>query len=254
MSRLLADEEQPLQMPDEGFINQEHHTSPKSHNRNTLTTQFVYILVLHLIIFILVGVIWGGEYRRAQLRILKGATWSPATDYIRYEIIGDHALKQNLPSVYSGPPSAENENAWQDLLTPMYFKATREEMLRGEQPLENGTQLTGGGYLATLGVYHELHCLRQLRLYLYRDYYYANLTSTQDEYLHKHLDHCLEALRIAIMCHGSTALYTFAWESSNPGRPTTKSNSRSVCVKWTSIKNWSYSREILESDQVVIPS
>ncbi|KAI0104451.1 hypothetical protein F4814DRAFT_430818 [Daldinia grandis] len=186
--------------------------------------------------------------------VLKGASWSPAADFIRYEINGDHALQRNVPSVYSGKPTIEQENAWRDLLTPMYFEATREEMIRGGESLENGTKLTSGGYLATLGVYHELHCLRQLRLYLYRDRYYVNLTSAQDEYIHRHLDHCLEALRIAIMCHGSTAMYTFAWKSANPGKPTTQSNSKLICVNWSSIKDWSYSREILDSEQVVMAS
>lgn len=41
-----------------------------------------------------------------------------------------------------------------------YFAATREEMIQGEESLEDGTtQLSSGGYLATLAVYHELHCL-----------------------------------------------------------------------------------------------
>lgn len=33
--------------------------------------------------------------------------------------------------------------------------------------------------------WHELQ--RQLRFWIYRDYYYPNLTKAEDEYLHTHL-------------------------------------------------------------------
>ncbi|KAI8954475.1 hypothetical protein F4801DRAFT_533342 [Xylaria longipes] len=67
-------------------------------------------------------------------------------------------------------------------------------------------------------------------------------------------DHCLEALCITIMCHGNTGLYTFAWESAVPDMPTTKSNARSACVKWSSIEEWGCSSQLAESDHVAIPS
>lgn len=40
-----------------------------------------------------------------------------------------------------------------------YFNATFEDLKRAGESLENVTQLTGGGYLASIGVYHELHCV-----------------------------------------------------------------------------------------------
>lgn len=47
----------------------------------------------------------------------------------------------------------------------MIFRATREEMKRaGEIVDDDTTELIGGGYLASLGVYHDLHCLVCSRL------------------------------------------------------------------------------------------
>ncbi|KAI4866875.1 hypothetical protein F4820DRAFT_415297 [Hypoxylon rubiginosum] len=256
MSKLLPDEEQPLRLSGELFTDQESDISPRC-DKPKATPAFpgAYTIFLHLIIFMLFGFIWFGGFRRTHLTMPKGATWSPAKDFVQYEINGNHALHQNEPSVYAGAPTVEQEKAWDGLLTPTYFAATREEMIQGEESLEDGTtQLSSGGYLATLAVYHELHCLRQLRLYLYRDRYYANITEGQEHYLHQHLDHCIEALRITVMCHGSTALYTFAWTSAEQSKPTSRSNARSVCVNWESIKNWSYSREISEDDPIVMPS
>jgi hypothetical protein len=40
-----------------------------------------------------------------------------------------------------------------------YFNATREELERSGESLENLAELKGGGYLSSLGVYHEVHCL-----------------------------------------------------------------------------------------------
>jgi hypothetical protein len=48
----------------------------------------------------------------------------------------------------------------------MYFAATEQEMLRAGETVKNGAQLTGGDYLATLGVYHELHCLVSSPFYI----------------------------------------------------------------------------------------
>ncbi len=39
----------------------------------------------------------------------------------------------------------------------------------------------GRGYLGTLNVYHELHCLKRLHQYMYPDYYFGDLTPEQHE-------------------------------------------------------------------------
>ncbi|KAI0180075.1 hypothetical protein GGR52DRAFT_226074 [Hypoxylon sp. FL1284] len=125
-------------------------------------------------------------------------------------------------------------------------------MTKAEESMDDGVlEVNTGGYLAGLGVYHELHCLRQLRLDLYRDWYYPNITSKQDKWLHVHLDRCIEALRGAVMCRGNTGLYSFEWElAPKKKRPMLKSNSRSVCVKWNSFDRWDRTRMVTEEQQV----
>lgn len=46
----------------------------------------------------------------------------------------------------------------------MYFAASREELLKAGESPENGAKLPGGGYLAMIGVYHELHCLVSIQI------------------------------------------------------------------------------------------
>lgn len=168
-------------------------------------------------------------------------------------------------------------------------------MDRAGESYENVTKLVKGGYMASLGAYHDLHCVvsvalvwfflealrniltnkqRQLRFWLYKDFYYPNLTAGQLDYLQNHLgkfyqfaccldfpaltkknlDHCLEVLRMAVMCHGSPSLITFNWNERNEPHPKLQSNSRAVCVKWSSIENWSLSRMVGNSPDIIRPT
>jgi hypothetical protein len=45
------------------------------------------------------------------------------------------------------------------LLTGAYFNATAVELASAGVPLESAVKASGGGYLASLGVYHEMHCI-----------------------------------------------------------------------------------------------
>lgn len=46
-----------------------------------------------------------------------------------------------------------------DVIPASFFKVTRDELEKAGSSLDNIAELTGGGYVATLGVYHELHCV-----------------------------------------------------------------------------------------------
>ncbi|KAK8150887.1 hypothetical protein G3M48_004564 [Beauveria asiatica] len=56
----------------------------------------------------------------------------------------------------------------------------------------------GRGYLGTLNVYHELHCLKRLHQYTYTDYYFRDLTH---ELNRLHNEDCIDFLRRSSMCH-----------------------------------------------------
>lgn len=63
-------------------------------------------------------------------------------------------------SPFAGPPSTEVDEAWHNLMLNMSVRVTKEELdAHGQTSIE----LPGGGYLAWLGVFHELHCV--VRLY-----------------------------------------------------------------------------------------
>ena len=62
-------------------------------------------------------------------------------------------------SPYVGSSHADIDLAWQALLADMNIRVTQEELALHSQTF---VRLSNGGYLAWLGVYHELHCLVSL--------------------------------------------------------------------------------------------
>ena len=46
-----------------------------------------------------------------------------------------------------------------DIGAASYYSATAEELIKAGESMTNLTELASGGYAASLGVYHELHCL-----------------------------------------------------------------------------------------------
>ena len=60
-------------------------------------------------------------------------------------------------SPFAGPPSPSVDKAWHDLLASTSLRISDAEMARSNQTSVRLPE--GGGYMAWLGVYHELHCI-----------------------------------------------------------------------------------------------
>ncbi|KJZ76353.1 hypothetical protein HIM_04082 [Hirsutella minnesotensis 3608] len=211
--------------------------------KRTLTGTRVYFFVLHILVVLFAGLFLRELSDNAGTIPIAGRTWSPAQEFVEYEVNDEHATDEDRQSGYSGPPTKENDAAWIALIEPIYFNASWDELVAAGESTENIAQLSSRGYPASLGVYHELHCLRQLRFWLYREHYYPNLTEAQFSYSQRHL----------VMCHGSTALYSFKWKDPGDDRPVPQSNSKMICVNWSSIHNWALTRKISMSPELVRP-
>ncbi|KAH8896403.1 hypothetical protein GQ53DRAFT_626293, partial [Thozetella sp. PMI_491] len=203
-----------------------------------------YVFALHLALICAGALLWLSEAEGSDLISVEGRSWSPVHAFIEYEVIADNSASYDTRSIYTGPPSRESEDAWWELLEPALFNASAEEVERAGESLENAAEVMMGGYLAGLGVYHQLHCLQKIRNYIHEDYYYPNMTSKQREDQRLHLDHCLENIRTAVTCHANTDFQLFFWgrEDIENGQPEVRSSAKHVCVKWDSLQNWSKSR------------
>lgn len=97
-----------------------------------------------------------------------------------------------------------------------------------------------GGYLATLDVFHTLHCVNKIRKMYYNEYYHdPNPLADQQE----HFDHCIDLLRQVIMCHGDVSLHTYRWiDDYKVPYPTMQTEHQ--CRDWDILMSWSEERHI----------
>lgn len=92
---------------------------------------------------------------------------------------------------------------------------------------------------------------QNLRFYLYAEHYYPNLTTQQRKATQTHLDHCIESLRKATMCHADTNLVTFNWKNPTTVLPELQTNGRMTCTKWSSIETWATQRMVYPAKGVM---
>ncbi|CAG8972144.1 hypothetical protein HYALB_00009692 [Hymenoscyphus albidus] len=130
---------------------------------------------------------------------------SPAIEALRYEKKVFHSPVDGNP--FAGPPRQELDDAWHKLLKNIHIRVSKQELDdMGGQSLELSD---GTGYLSSLEVYHDLHCLKRIRHFMYRDHYLPNMTEKELAFQTFHTEHCLEHFRELVMCRGDIALTTF---------------------------------------------
>ncbi|OTA99908.1 hypothetical protein M426DRAFT_66929, partial [Hypoxylon sp. CI-4A] len=148
---------------------------------------------------------------------------------IQYEMIPLDGEPKGSP--FAGYPTPETEAAWGQLMKGINIKIFPDEMERlGYTSL---VMKDGSGFLGALGVYHELHCIKRLRKWIYRDYFYPNMTEIEYEERSSHAEHCLEQIRQSAVCRGDITVTPFHCEGI-----------LHQCVKWDGIAQWAKSRRV----------
>ncbi|KAJ8131022.1 hypothetical protein O1611_g2609 [Lasiodiplodia mahajangana] len=179
--------------------------------------------------------------------------WSPAQEAIKWETRVIDAIPGSTP--YTGYPSPQSDEAWGELLEGISVKILPHEMERlGYSSLK---LKDGSGYVGSLGVYHELHCIKRVRKMIYRDYYYPNMTT--DEWHHRmgHIEHCLEQIRQSAICHGDVNIIAFSWlqdPEHNTTVPTMQFGSQHQCINWDKLNRWAKARRLdLFDEELLAP-
>ncbi|OAL54615.1 hypothetical protein IQ07DRAFT_530971 [Pyrenochaeta sp. DS3sAY3a] len=168
------------------------------------------------------------------------APYSPADHILQFE---QHKANPDKHTIYSDPPSPEVDKAWDDLVRPIYFSATKEELRSSnEVPDDTVSLLDMEGYLGTIGVYHGLHCMRRIYWHLHEDTYFANRTAQARSVEIVHARHCLGVVVHDLMCNANTALYTFGYYPDRDPIPRLKSGASRQCLKWDSFHQWATDR------------
>jgi len=82
---------------------------------------------------------------------------------------------------------------------------------------------------------------------IYHEYYQM----PNDEGAWIHLDHCLEDIRLALMCKADYSLITYDWLT-NFTRPWANWRIENECVDWDSLESWAADRAFSIFDEVSI--
>jgi hypothetical protein len=184
--------------------------------------------------------------------------YSPANEAI--ESIGLIRFNGSLdaPSIYRGSPSPELDAVWDDIaVDARSVRMTLDQLLRtGEKPSPAMAIYPGeygGGYMATIGAIHMLHCTNMLRRVSWGDHYRSSDYSINGspEAFRTHLDHCIEMLRQDIMCRGDVTMLTYDW-AEGVEDPLPNFNVLHQCRNFEKILNWVDEHRVivLKSDMV----
>jgi hypothetical protein len=106
------------------------------------------------------------------------------------------------------------------------------------------------GYRVGLEVFHQLHCLNLLRMSTYPDYYpklWWSDTNDKPEKVRAHLDHCIEILRMNLMCLSDVNVFTFHKQPGKEGY-WPDYESEHVCRNFEKIKDWANANAMPEAD------
>ncbi|KAF7306548.1 hypothetical protein MIND_00446100 [Mycena indigotica] len=161
------------------------------------------------------------------------AVYSPAQSALSYRAIKFHSgFGANMP-IYDQPPSDAVDNAWKSLYKFAYSKIPRSQA----QFLANKTYPILGDeprtYMLALDVFHQLHCLDEIRKAMNPDYY----PHTAEGINTSHMQHCLSSLRQSIMCASDITPIVWQWsEGSHAAKE--RSDVLHTCRDFGRIHDW----------------
>ena len=126
---------------------------------------------------------------------------------------------------------------------------TLQKMNRTSIPLSDGS-----GYIAGLDATHHLHCLISIRHALAPEFYadeIAGMYKPEGEVYPTHIAHCLEILRMMILCKSDGSLFTYAW-SMEQKAPLTNFAVEHTCTNWDRLTDWAHENSFNIHDDLLV--
>ncbi|KAJ5115619.1 hypothetical protein N7448_011386 [Penicillium atrosanguineum] len=152
---------------------------------------------------------------------------------------------------FAGLPTEQIDKNWKDLIAGRYFRLEDSEIeLLSQDPdspaltkMSSNDRIAEEGFYGGPDVLHSLHCLNAIRKHLDRDYYAGSMT-IPPEYRRLHVDHCVDHLRQALLCHGDLTPVTMKPVVANTSLPYPvtfylgQTEREHTCRSAEAIRNW----------------
>ncbi|KAL6704156.1 hypothetical protein ACN47E_008716 [Coniothyrium glycines] len=142
---------------------------------------------------------------------------------------------------FAGVPSQELDRAWHELLADTVIRVSKEDL-----DYYNVTSLPladGSGYASEIFMTHEIHCLKKIRQWIYKETYFEHVQGFARNELERHVNHCIETLRQGILCRGDVSLGTYTYLSGS-SEVTARSWASHQCVDAEALLSWTKARAI----------
>lgn len=197
---------------------------------------YVILFLIYTAIFIKVSSSVASQARPGNVQLPLSAR-SSLHQEIRYF---PTALRNNA---FTGEPRPELDLAWHNLLANDNIRVLSSEV--ANLNLTSIEIADGSGMTAQLGIFHALHCLKKIRHWIYKDYYFGDATEHALWEMAIHVDHCIEYVRESLMCHPDISLVTHHWIMTDEGwKPTNEDSAPHECVNWDALNDWAGGRVV----------
>ncbi|KAK1751708.1 hypothetical protein QBC47DRAFT_433711 [Echria macrotheca] len=167
------------------------------------------------------------------------STWSPALEAIEYQQVMFDA-RFAAPSIYRGKPTPQLDGAWETMIHrgAGSLRVEKQDLWRLNKTADANRTVTfndgSGDYPTMLEVFHQLHCLNELRKKTWPDYY-PDVEEELKAVDRAHTDHCIEIIRIALMCFSDVTPVTASFVDWNHGNPVPDFSTLHTCRNFDKI-------------------
>ncbi|PMD49121.1 uncharacterized protein K444DRAFT_549821, partial [Hyaloscypha bicolor E] len=168
---------------------------------------------------------------------------APLREAIEYEWV--QFPDDFVPDQYSGYPTQESEDEWAKLWDFGEINVPYENLhllnKSTDMPWQRTDPDEGGGVVGFLEVFHVIHCLDMVRQFIYRDEYdySANpLFDAPDHVVWRHVDHCINTIRISLQCTSDVTPYLQFLAPEKPAGLDADFRTLHTCRNFDKIRDW----------------
>ncbi|EOD50151.1 hypothetical protein GTA08_BOTSDO11535 [Neofusicoccum parvum] len=179
------------------------------------------------------------------------SAYSPALSAVEYETVTFNNTK-GARTAFVGAGD-EADKAWEHVTMHMGDQMVTEADMAALGKPHNRLRVTDeatgeSGWRMELAVVHQLHCLNLIRKVVHKDHYepLGGDLAVPEEKLVGHLNHCIEALRMKIMCEADVGVILYQEQPGSDGKMEPDYETQHVCRNWDTIREWAVENKVAD--------